>query len=345
MKISKLIPEGTVVKEGDFVAELDKTEIMNQVKDVELSIKKNESEFLQARLDSTLNLSAARDEMDNLNFSLEEKKLQLEQSKFEAPSIIRQTEIDYQRTQHTYDQALKNYATKVKKSIATLNIVGTDLSKEQQHMALITQVLDKFTIKAPANGMVIYARDWGGRRKIVGSTISSWDPVVATLPDLKSMESITYVNEIDIQKVKVGQFVRLSLDADSKKKLSGVVEKVANIGEQKPNSDSKVFEVVIKVNEADTTLRPSMTTSNQISVAKVDNVIYVPLECIHTENINNKNINYVFKKSGSKIIKQQVELGLMNENDVIITKGISQEDALFLSHPANPNDIKLTYLK
>ena len=137
----------------------------------------------------------------------------------------------------------------------------------------------------------------------------------------------------------------MSLDADSKKRLTGYVENVANIGEQKPNSDSKVFEVVIKVNEADTTLRPSMTTSNQISVAKVENVIFVPLECIHTENINNKTFNYVFKKSGGKIIKQQVELGLMNENDIIITKGISQEDALFLALPASSNDIKLTYLK
>ena len=74
MKITRLIPEGSVVKEGNFVAELDKSEIMNQIKDVELSIKKNESEFLQARLDSTLNLSAARDDMDNLKFSLRRKK-------------------------------------------------------------------------------------------------------------------------------------------------------------------------------------------------------------------------------------------------------------------------------
>ena len=74
-------------------------------------------------------------------------------------------------------------------------------------MALITQILDKFTIKAPANGMVIYAREWNGSRKVVGSTISAWDPVVATLPDLRTMESVTFVNEIDIQKVRAGQVV------------------------------------------------------------------------------------------------------------------------------------------
>ena len=33
VKISDLIPEGTVVKKGDYIASLDKTEIMNKIKD------------------------------------------------------------------------------------------------------------------------------------------------------------------------------------------------------------------------------------------------------------------------------------------------------------------------
>ena len=76
-----------------------------------------------------------------------------------------------------------------------------------------------FTINAPSPGMVIYVREWNGKKKGVGSQWNTWDPTVATLPDLTQMESQTYVNEVDVRKLSVGQKVSISLDADPTKKL------------------------------------------------------------------------------------------------------------------------------
>jgi multidrug resistance efflux pump len=76
-----------------------------------------------------------------------------------------------------------------------------------------------------------------------GSQVSSWEPAVATLPDLTKMESVTYVNEIDVRKIAAGQRSSLTLDSDPGKKLTGTVTSVANVGEQAPNTDAKVFEV------------------------------------------------------------------------------------------------------
>ena len=59
---------------------------------------------------------------------------------------------------------------------------------------------------------------------------------------------------------------------------------MANIGEQRKNYDSKVFEVVIEINESDSLLRPAMTTSNRIKIASVENALSVPLETIHAED-------------------------------------------------------------
>lgn len=341
MKISRLIPEGTIVKKGDFVAELDKSEVLAKVKEIELSIQKYRSQYEQAQLDSALSLAAARDELENLKFSLEEKKLEKEQSIYEPPSVIRKVEIDYDRTARSFDQSVKNYTTKVRQSIAKLQIAGADLSKEKGELDKIMQTFNDFTITAPADGMVIYAREWGGRRKVVGSQISFWDPVVATLPDLTTMESITYVNEIDIQKIKKGQYVRIGLDANPNKKMSGFVTSIANIGEQRVNSDSKVFEVHVQIQGTDSTLLPSMTTSNEFLISEIKNAIYVPLECIHSE----KNYSYVFKKSGGKIVKQQVELGAINDNEAIIKRGIIAEDEIVLSTVPDAKELKIVRLQ
>lgn len=340
MKITNIIPEGTVVKKGDFVADLDKSEITGKFKDSQLSVQKLDAQYLQTRLDSTLALSQARDELVNLSYTREEKRLLMEQSVYEAPAMRRQAEIDFERAQRAYEQAGKNYVTKKKQSIAKAQAAEADLMKERRQMDLYQKTMVEFTIKAPADGMVVYAREWNGKKKVVGSTINAWDPTVATLPDLREMESITYISELDIQKIALGQQVKLKLDANPNKPLSGTVTAVANIGEQRPNSDSKVFEVRIKVIESDTTLRPAMTTSNEILVAKLDSVISIPLECVHTEGAT----TFVYRKNGGSIVKQEVKLGLINENATVIQNGLGEKDELLLSAPAEPGKLKVVSL-
>lgn len=339
MKISNLIAEGTVVQKGDFVADLDKAEIANRLKESELSVQKLEAQFTQAKLDSTLALSQARDEMVNLEYSMEEKKILLEQSSYEAPAVKRQAQIDYERSSRTLSQAKVSYVTKTKQSIAKIQAVEADLLKEKQRMMIMVDVMKEFTIRAPADGMVVYAREWNGKKKTVGATLSPWEPTVATLPDLTTMESITYVNEVDIQKIAIGQEVTLKLDADPNKKLSGQVTTVANIGEQRPNSDSKVFEVRITINAKDTTLRPAMTTANEILVAKAINVMSIPLEAIHSEN----NQTFVYVKRGG-VKKQEITLGLQNDNAAIVIEGLTKDDDIYLSPPPNSASLKITAL-
>lgn len=340
MKITNIVPEGTVVKKGDFVAELDKSEVTSKLKDSQLSVQKLDAQYLQTKLDSTLTLSQARDELVNLFYAQEEKHLVVDQSAYEAPAMRRQAEIDYERAQRSYEQAKKNYVTRTKQSVAKAQAAEADLMKERQRMDLYQNTAEEFTIKAPENGMVIYAREWNGKKKIVGSTINAWEPTVATLPDLREMESITYVSEVDIQKVAVGQKVTLTLDADPNKKLTGQVTTVANIGEQRPNSDSKVFEVRIKVNESDTTLRPAMTTSNEILIARLDTSLSVPLECVHNEG----TLTFVYKKNGGSIVRQEVKLGLLNDNAAVVQSGLDERDEVLLSVPVDPGKLEIVPL-
>jgi RND family efflux transporter MFP subunit len=183
---------------------------------------------------------------------------------------------------------------------------------------------------------VIYVREWNGKKKGVGSQWSPWDPTVATLPDLTQMESDTYVNEVDVRKVAVGQKVKISLDADPTKKLDGTVTSVANVGEQRPNQDSKVFEVKIDIAQVDTTLRPGMTTSNAIETASRDGVLSIPLEAVTSE----RGMSFVYRKDGGHVVKQQIETGVMNDNDIVVKRGLERGDKVLLVPPPDKAGIK-----
>jgi len=330
IKITDLVPEGTEVKAGDYVATLDRTSFDNSLKDELEKLTTAETNLEVKILDTAVTLSNLRDNIKNLRFSVEEAGITLQQSKYEPPTTIRQAEISLDKANRTLEQSIRGYSLKVEQARSDMRTMKTNLTEEKQRVADLQSVLSKFIITAPSSGMVIYKRDRSGSKRKVGSSISPWDNVVATLPDMTSMISKTYVNEIDVSKVKAGQKVEILVDAFPEKKYSGVVTNVANIGEQLPNADAKVFEVQIKVDQSDLILRPSMTTGNKIITKTIDNVTYVPLESVQA---GTDSIPFVYLKSGSK---QIVVLGESNENNVIIEKGIEPGTVTYLNTPANP---------
>ncbi|MBL7858736.1 MAG: HlyD family efflux transporter periplasmic adaptor subunit [Cyclobacteriaceae bacterium] len=333
--IQDIIAEGTVVKKGDWVATLNRSEFQGRFNDKQIELEKANSKFIQTQLDTTLQMRQSRDELINLEYALEEKQIILDQSKFEPPATIKQNEINMDKARRAHEQALENYKIKKQQSVEKMREVSAELRKVQNEFTAMTKVLESFNVLAPEDGMVIYEKGWDGKPIKAGSQIEMWDPTVATLPDLTKMMSKTYVNEVDVRKVKAGQAVEIGLDAYPDKKLSGSVTQVANVGEQRPNSDSKVFEVLVEINGTDPTLRPSMTTSNRIVASMLDNVLFVPLESLHSQA---DTITYVIKKDGMNTIKQEIIVGLSNASDVVITAGLKENDRVFLSVPKGIED-------
>ena len=338
IKIQDLIPEGTIVDSGDYVATLDRSEADNNLKDVMDELETIQSQYTKTKLDTTMNLRNLRDELINLNFAMEEAEINLEQSQYEPPATIRQAKINLDRATRAYEQAQQNYKLKVQQAAADMTEITIELAKQTRRRIDMEKVINNFVITAPASGMVVYKREWNGEKRTVGTEINTWDLAVATLPDLSSMISKTYVNEIDISRIKVGQQVRIGVDAFPEKKFTGVVSEVANIGEQLPNTDSKVFEVVIKVNESDPIIKPSMTTSNSIIIKTFENVLYVPLETVHTED----SLTFVYKKNG---VKQVVVLDESNENEIIVEAGLKEGEKILLSVPEEPEKFKFEGLE
>jgi len=333
IKIDDIIPDGTVVDSGDYIATLDRSELTNRLQDNELDLESLDTKFTQTQLDTTMDLRSARDELVNLEYNLEERQITVDQSIYEPPATQRQAKIDLDKAQRAHDQAVENYQLKLQKARANMAEVNTKLRKAQREYQEMVDLLSEFTVYAPKAGMVIYRRNWDGQKQGIGATVNVWDPVVAELPNLTEMKSRTYVNEIDISKIQVGQNVIVGVDAFPDKEYTGTVTEVANIGEQMRNSNAKVFEVIIEVNEFDSILRPAMTTKNMIMTDIIDSVLYVPIECIHS----NDSMSYVYHGWS----KQQVILGKSNENEIIIRAGLEEGNDIYLVPPEGASDYSI----
>ena len=335
-RIEDIVPNGTVVDSGDWVATLDRSDLENKIKDQELEVEKYQTQFTKTQLDTTMTLRSARDELVNLKFTLEDKQIVVDQSIYEPPATQRQVKLDLEKTQRTYKQTLENYSLKLEKAKADMKEVSANLAKAQRKLDEFIQLKSEFIIRAPKSGMVNYKRGYDGKKQGVGAQISAWDNVVATLPNLSAMNSKTFVNEIDISKVATGQKAEIEVDAFPDKHFTGSVFEVANMGEQLPNSNAKVFEVIIHIDEFDSILRPSMTTKNRIITNVIEDVLYLPIECVHTGD----SVSFVYFKGE----RQQVITGKSNDNEIIIKEGLTEGDEVYLVPPAGADKWKLKLL-
>lgn len=329
VQISDIIPEGTYVDAGDYVAALDKTDISSKINDVMVELDKARSQYTQTQLDTSLTLREKRNAIDKLQFEVKQKNIELEQSKYEPPATIQKLKLDLERAKQDLSQTKENYLINKKQGVAKMAEAGAELQKAKNQLEKLQALQQEFRITAPKQGMVVYYREWSGEKRKTGSTVQPWDPAVATLPDLSEMLSQTYINEVEIRKIKVGQEVTLGLDAFPDAQLTGTVTQVANVGESRKGSDTKVFEVEIKVNESDSTYRPGMTTSNSILTNRIENVLQIPLEAVYAEG----DVSFVYAKAGVGISKQQVRLGPANAEYVIVEAGLKEDDEVYLSEP------------
>ncbi|HEY5510732.1 MAG TPA: HlyD family efflux transporter periplasmic adaptor subunit [Prolixibacteraceae bacterium] len=337
IKITDIIEEGSVVDSGQYIATLDHKVVEEILTQARLELEASMTLYEDAKLDSNLNLSNYRDLITNSRSDVEERKIVLAESVYESPSVIKRAEMDVAKVERKLEQDIKGLAMRQRQLNSQMGRRGIDLDLKEKRVNDLTKVLEALVIKAPKQGMVIYARDRFGIKIQIGSILTPWSPIIATLPDMTRMISETYVNEIDIAKIKVGQKVTLSIDAFPDKELKGEVISVANIGQPMPKSDSKVFLVNIRISGSDPDLKPAMTTGNLIQTGVYTDKLFVPSEAVFETD----STKFVYLKK-SKLVRQIVDTGEENEDYIVINKGVNEGDVLVLNEPEKLDDIETT---
>jgi len=334
-KIQDIVAEGTEVKVGDYIAQLDRTEYDNSLKTALENQNTLQANLEMAILDTAVMLTNLRDAIRNQTIVVEEAEITLQESRYEPPATIRQAEINLNKQIRALEQRKKNYELQKAKALANIRDKKRLRDEGQELVNTLQHFLAQFTITAPSPGMVIYKEEFNGSKRKSGSTVNPFDRVIATLPDLTSMISTTYVSEIEVNKVMPGQKVVITIDAIPGKTFTGTVTEVANIGEQFGNSESKMFEVIIKVDGNNPEMRPAMTTYNKIIINTFDDVISIPAECVHTDA---DGVPFVYKKNKTK---QIVVLGEMNEKHIIIKEGVEPGCNVFVITPEDGSKFRL----
>ncbi|MBQ7885602.1 MAG: efflux RND transporter periplasmic adaptor subunit [Clostridia bacterium] len=150
-----------------------------------------------------------------------------------------------------------------------------------------------------------------------GDSVSSGTKVMSIVEDA-GMELILRIDELDIPMVEPGQSVTLFVDALSDVTLTGVVEKIAPLG----NTESSVttYDVYVALEgDVDSRVLGGMNVSGEILVSSVSNALLLPSEAVFQDGA----AWYVQTQSGEY---REVELGVTTDSQVQILSGVSEGD-------------------
>ncbi len=328
-KLIDLVQEGKKVKKGDFIAQLDQSELMNNMRQRMTEKERFDVDMKNAVIDSTVNLTARREDIANAMLDLQYRQIDVDVSVFESGAQQRKARMAYQKAEIALDKKKRDYVLEQNKLKVRLRRYGENAKNLQRLIDKYQKAIMLTRILSPGDGIVVIDEDFLGKKLTKDSQVSPWKPTIAMLPDMSSVVVTTYIKEIDITKIHPGDSARIIVDALPGKKLSGKVLKIANMGETRKGFDMNAFEVMIRLDHSDPDLKPGMTCNNDIVVSKFRQVVLAPLKSVFRES----NTSYVYVQDGGKITKRTVELGAEDEQHVVVLDGLKAGEKVLLYEP------------
>ena len=269
IKLVWLEKEGTRVRQGDVVARLDTSSIKRLLDQKQADLDIALADLEQQRVEHAAKLRELEADVRAAEAAVRRAEIDLQRVRYEseAARAISQLRLEIARVE--LEKARKKMEWTLVAQREERRIQRAKVARIRAEIANARHAIERFALKAPADGMVEYRRNRRTRQKVkVGDEFWQGHPLVS-LPNLSQMKVLTTVNEADIRKVRVGQKVRVRLDAYPRVAFEGEVRSVS-VTSRKKEKDSKikVFDVEVLLKEADPILKPGMTVSCELLAGK-----------------------------------------------------------------------------
>jgi multidrug efflux pump subunit AcrA (membrane-fusion protein) len=194
--------------------------------------------------------------------------------------------------------------------------------------------IENCTIYATQPGFVVYESPprWQNTGPLQeGSEIRPRQAIIQ-LPDLSQMGVKVKIQEAQIDMIKPGQTVSITIDAMPDRHFTGKVKKKAVLPSSQSwwaNPDLKVYETDIALDGGNpgNVLRPGMTATVEILIEKIENVLRVPIQSVQTDE---KGKHYCYLKSGNRV---EVTIGKRNQVYVEVLDGVKEGDEVLMTPP------------
>ena len=367
--IATLMEDGTEVKPGDVVVQLDVTELQSQLGQLDADLEDSRSQagkqlerlaFQQKSqaLDiavSKANRDFAERKLASARQALKdaerqhERGLISESARDEKEVALRNAELEAERATVGHERKLEEALTSQR---------GIDVEKRQaestfrqldQRRKELLEEIEKGTLRSPGTGRVFYAkRRFRGsseeRKPRVGDEVAPWYGSIAEIPDLSSIEVRSQVDETLLGRVAEGTAVEVEVGAVQGLTLTGKVARVDVLAVPRSRSEGGgfrgdqpspeaieqvVFPTTIALDRSDDRLQPGMTVTVRYVLQELGDVVSVPEAAV----FGTAGDAFVFVQGRGDPERRAVKLGASSSGRVVVESGLEAGTIVYLGDP------------
>ncbi len=250
------VVEGQEVKAGTFLLKLDSTQYEANADRDQNYIRAAKADLIQAE---------ARLQRDKNSFDRQQKLFD--------DNLISKDQLE---------AAKANYDV----SVAQTNAIAFQIKQAEASLKSTLDSLAKTTYVSPIDGIITSLQVEEGETAIIG-TMNNPGTVMLTIADLSVMEVEVEVDETDVIGVALGQEADVRVDALPNTVFKGQVTEIGSSAIQQSTSglssstqESKDFKVVVTLNDPDRKLKPGLSASADIIVARRTQALAVPISAL-----------------------------------------------------------------
>ncbi len=327
--ITYMAPEGKPVKKGQRIISFDTKKLHEK-----LSVKTSEFETAKKELEKAKLVE--QEVLDSLKLSRSEAGVKTAKARrkaeqpeeFVASNVLKKLKYDYEAAQLEEKLSISKIENQKAKMRSKFSLLNSKLKRLDHKIEELKSAMKAMTVKAPAEGMLVYIADWKGRKKSVGDSVWRGD-FIMEIPDLKRMNLEAVIPESAAGKLKEGLKAHIRIDANPDTIYEGVVTSIGRIFRRKSEDQPGiVLDCKVELSKSDPeVMKPGMAASVSVLLPGETESIRIPRKAVIVEN----NETFVLKKGfWGKGTKTKVVLGRKLKTMVEVKSGLNVSDVLII---------------
>lgn len=336
--ITRLAENGKPIRKGQVVVELDEATLEQT-----MLTRSTEARTVQSEMAQLTATHRIQDEANSL--SLMQAEYNLERARLEASKaeILSAVEGAKNRIDVTvYEGEKKGVETTIEAAEASqaadLEQLSRRQTKAERDVERTQTYLQRVKLYAPIDGIVsilpnLRSGGFGRTPPPFREGDRVWSGAqIAEIPDLSEMHVRLTLDEVDRGRVKVGQEVRVRVDAVPDRDFNAEIEWISPVAEvifRGFRNLEKQFPARAILKTLDERLRPGMTANAEVVIRSEPNALLIPVSAGFT--LEGKPAVWV--QTGSRFVMREIEVGDRNDNDILVLSGIEEGDVVALEDP------------
>lgn len=327
MVITKLASAGSHVQKGDVLVEFDPQAQMKDYLD-----KKSTYENLVSQVDQKQAEEDVNRAKDDTAVKQAEDELQRARLEVQRNEIV--SRIDAEKNQEAVDAAeatlkqwKETYRLKRAAGAAGIRILEIQAARAKDAMQYAQNNAAKMIVHSPMPGVVVYNTIWLGGRM---GTVQEGDQVRPGVPflqvvDPSQMQVRVELNQVDLEKIHLGQRAEMHLDAYPGLTLPAVLDELSPLGHPGRFTEQvRSFTARFVVQGADSRLLPDLSAALDVDLGSQKHVLVVSRESLAFESGH----AYVWAKNGGSFAKREVKLATSNDLEAVVQSGLAEGELI-----------------